>query len=111
MVVLGDRYRLASQVGAVGWRLKLWIRVGQSYGSYLWVGDVDWGCLLELLLGAIGQSYCWELLVRVVDWSSWLPLLTGVIGCNCWSDLQVGVVDRSCCTGCYSSSPVRAVHC
>ena len=44
MVVLGDRYRLASQVGAVGWGLKLWIGEGQSYGSDLWVRDVDRGC-------------------------------------------------------------------
>ena len=98
VVVLGDRYRLASQVGAVGWRLKLWIRVGQSYGSDLWVRDVDRGCQLELLLGAIGQSYWSELLVRVVDWSSWLPLLAGVVvvivGQICRLELLIGVVVR-----------------
>ena len=58
MGVFGDRYRLALQVGAVGWscRLRLWIRVGQSNGSEVLAGDVGQRCWLELLFGATGHS-------------------------------------------------------
>ena len=47
MGVLAGSHRLALQVGAVGWSysLKLWIRVGQSYGLKLmvshWLGLLD----------------------------------------------------------------------
>ena len=75
MGVFGDRYRLALQVGAVGWscRLKLWIRVGQSYGLEVLDGDVGRGCWPGMLAG-------------VVVWSYWSQLLIGVIGCNYWSE-------------------------
>ena len=48
MGVLAGRQRLALQVGAVGWSssLKLWIRVGQSYGSEVLAG-----------VGATGQNH------------------------------------------------------
>ena len=58
--VLGDRYGLPLHVGAVGWscRLKLWIKVGQSYGSEVLAG-----------VGATGQSHWLGLLDRVFDLS------------------------------------------
>ena len=89
MGVLGDRYRLALQVGAVGWRLNLWIRVGQirvmdqTDGSEMLAGDVSWSC-------------CLELLVRVTGGSCWLELWIGVRGCHYWLELLVVIVAQIC---------------
>ena len=101
--VFGDRYRLALQVGAVGWscRLKLLIRVGQSYvGWRCWpgmlAGVVVWSYWLQVLIGVIGCNYWSEKLVGVFDLRCWLGLLVRVVGQSCGLELVVATIGWSC---------------